>query len=261
MRISLPKAVTSGTVAFEESPISQLGYDSYAKQPEINTDLLAPEPSSLSKFYHEQPKEYQTQGYNPFLFLGHTETDMVPKAGDLIHQKEAKNIEKSTHNPERNSYHIFTPTNEGDVVDYDDMTPPSEVQEPNYYSIKPQKTKKYSKSEEKKQTKKTKRSQKFQKAIVALDETIADNSPAKDDVNIPFDLSSGYNIPLTELDLNAGEVLISDSLKNDTEVIRKGRHATSRSDSEETINEEDESVEPKSKSPTGTRVDFQMHGI
>ena len=232
MRISLPQAVTTASVSFEESPISRLGYDSYAKQHEINTDLLAPEPSSLSKFYHEQPKEYQTQGYNPFLFLGHTGTDMVPEAEELIHQKEAKNIEKSTHKPERSSYHIFTPTNEGDVVDYDDMALPSEVQEPNYYSIKPQKTKKYSKSEEKKQTKKTKRSKKFQKAIVALDETEVDNSPAKDDVNIPFDLSSGYNIPLTDLDLNAGEVLISASLKNDSEIIRKGRHATSRSDSE-----------------------------
>lgn len=257
MRISLPKAVTSASVAFEESPISRLGYDSYAKQTEINTDLLAPEPSSLSKFYHEQPKEYQTQGYNPFLFLGHTETDMVPKAEELIHQKEAKSIEKSTHNPEKSSYHIFTPTNEGDVVDYDDMAVPAEEQEPNYYSTKPQKTKKYSKSQEKKQTKKTKRSKTFQKPIVALDETEADNSP----VNIPFDLSSGYNVPLTELDLNSGEVLISSSLKNDSEIIRKGRHATSRSDSEETADIEEESVEPNSKSPTGTRVDFQMHGI
>lgn len=257
MRISLPKAVTAASIAFEESPISRLGYDSYAKHTEINTDLLAPEPSSLSKFYHEQPKEYQTQGYNPFLFLGHTETDMVPKVEEHIHQKEAKNIEKSTHNPEKSSYHIFTPTNEGDVVDYDDMALPAEDQEPNYYSAKPQKTKKYSKSQEKKQTRKTKRSKKFQKPIVAMDETETDNGP----VNIPFDLSSGYHVPLTELDLNSGEVLISSSLKNDSEIIRKGRHATSRSDSGETADIEEESVEPKNKSPTGTRVDFQMHGI
>ena len=260
MRISLPQAVTSAPIDFEASPISRSGYDSYRNQPEINTDLLAPEPSSLSKFYHDQPKEYQTQGYNPFLFLGHTVTDMVPKVEDQIHQKEAKSIAKSTHNPEKSGYHIFTPLNEGDVVDYDDMALPSEDQEPNYYSAKPQKNKKYSKSQEKKQSKKTKRSKKFQKAIVALDETEAD-TPVKDDVNIPFDLSTGYNVPLTELDLNAGEVLIGSSLKTDSEIIRKGRHATSRSDSEETIDEEEESVEPKSKSPTGTRVDFQMHGI
>lgn len=256
MRISLPRAVTTASVVFEESPISR--YDSYANQPEINTDLLAPEPSSLSKFYHDQPKEYQTQGYNPFLFMRHTETDTVPKVEDQIHQKEPKNIVKSSQNPEKSEYHIFTPTNEGDVVDYDDMALPAEDQEPNYYSAKPQKNKKYSKSQEKKQTKKSKRSQKFQKAIVALDESEVDNSPAKDDVNIPFDLSTGYNIPLTELDLNAGEVLAGSSLKTDSEIIRKGRHATSRSDSEETIHEEEE---PNSKSPTGTRVDFQMHGI
>ncbi|CAO1344787.1 unnamed protein product [Diamesa hyperborea] len=166
MRISLPRAVTTASEVFEESPISR--YDSYANQPQINTDLLAPEPSSLSKFYHDQPKEYQTQGYNPFLFMRHTETDTVPKVAGLIHQKEPKNIVKSSQNPEKSEYHIFTPTNEGDVVDYDDMAVPAEEQEPNYYSAKPQKTK-----------------------------------------------------------------------------------------NEETIHEEEE---PSSKSPTGTRVDFQMHG-
>lgn len=235
MRISLPQAVTSATT-------------SYAQQPEINTDLIAPEPSSLSKFYNDQPKEYQTQDFNSFLFMNQTETDMMPKEEELIHQKEAKNIEKSIHNPEKNSYHTFIPTSDDDVVDYDDMALPSKVQEPNYYSIKSQKTKKYSKSEEKKQTKKSKT---FQKA---LEETEANKSPAKDDVKISLDLSSGYNTPLTDSDLNSGEVLISASLTNDSEIIRKGRHATSRSDSED----EDE---PKNKSPTGTRVDFQMHGI
>lgn len=155
---------------------------------DIRDELTAPVPSSVSNYFQpqlslhlpqQQQQSPQTLGQllgiqqaqqvqqqythpilqqqspiNPFLYLGQL---MLSDPGAyLLPQQRQRHIlptktrseERSIQNQESDSYALYRPNAE-DSVEFVDMLPPDEEQEPNYYVIKPRKFKKFVESDEK----------------------------------------------------------------------------------------------------------------
>lgn len=124
---------------------------------EIKTDLVAPAPTSISQF-HLRPTQEQ------FLYAA-----LLHNARFLPFEMESQEDEPTAeaHDNEENTYTVYRPFPE-DNPQFVDMLPPPESQnEPDYYAVKPRKTKKYSKAlEEGKQKKQlTKEDKKSQESF------------------------------------------------------------------------------------------------
>lgn len=221
MRLPVPEIIYITT----QSPLDDHG--------EINRDLVAPAPSSLSQYYQEQPEQqhfYQPTHHNlnasPFLYNGQLVlVEMLPQL------RESKNIEENSPNHAERSYSLYRPSPQ-DNPQFADMLPPSEKQnEPNYYAIKLKKNKKYSEVEhaDKKSLKKK------------------ENSSLKNVVDQSLNKQQVY--PEEEEE-------IASKLPDSSENVRKEREASDKE--EEDHEEDDDSVEISAPS---SRLDFQMHGI
>jgi hypothetical protein len=175
--LHLPEAAHSTTPsAIDEQEAAQSG---------IHTDLVAPAASSRSQFYqphsypnlplfhalqqdarqyiqHKALAEAQHQAQlSPFLYTGplimiHPGDSHTISHQLIVQPKEPRDIDHDSpaHGP--NTYILYRP-HPVDNPQFVDMLPPTEEQEePNYYGIKPKKTKKYSADGEKKKPKKGK---------------------------------------------------------------------------------------------------------
>lgn len=206
---------------------------------QINTDLVAPQASSISLYsqllnypqpsFFQQPAHLQTAPNFPFLYT--IPAVLIGSRGNL-HQP--RNLEESTENEsqsqERSSYSLYRPSPE-DNPEFMDMQPPSEQQsEPNYYAMKPRKNKKYSEADEKeKKYLKKKVAESLKSKIVKDHET---EEPKDDEA-------------------------ISTKLTNDSvETIRKERETSSEN---EDLKEESSDYDSVESAPS-SRLDFQMHG-
>jgi hypothetical protein len=120
-----------------------------APESELKTDLTAPEYTSFSEFYQHQPNDPQSRFLTPFFFNGHLIPVMVE------HHDESTEANSSDENDNGNTYKLYRPSAH-ENPQFIDMEPPSETQdEPDYYTEKPRKTKKYLKAQE--ETKKDKK--------------------------------------------------------------------------------------------------------
>lgn len=143
----------------------------------------------------------------------------------VIQPDEIKNIEKSTQDQGVNSYILYRPS-PGENPQFVDMQPPSEQQdEPDYYTVKPRKTKKYSSTDDK-QKKYLKGSNLKEKIVPDFD---YDDQP-----------------------LSSAEVTESPKAVNESDSAREEREAESK--------EEDENANSMETSAPASRLDFQMHG-
>lgn len=82
--------------------------------------------------------------------------------------RPAENIAKNTQSPERGSYDLYRPSVEDNLQFVDMLPPPQSQEEPDYYAVKPKKTKKYSATDEKE--KKYKKFENLKAKIVKLDD-------------------------------------------------------------------------------------------
>lgn len=198
---------------------------------EDRIDLVPPKFESISQYnqpqtlsqvlgIHQhsfiQPIMQQQGPIAPFLYLG-------PLLYSNHQQKLPQESQKDhSEDQEENSYVIYRPSHDDELVD---LSPPSIKQEPNYYSIKPRKFKKYQ-EENKKSTPKS--IDDLKKRI-----KIAEIESSDDELEPPTNLNSEE---------------IHRSLSDNIRVARDLLTAASRDDYE--IKE----------SPPTSRLDFQMHG-
>lgn len=216
--------------------------DPPAEESDITIDLIAPKPSSLSQ-YNQQQELLQPEIY---------EQNLPPKINPLLigplillnlpvesRHNYTKDTEKNSQISEENTYILYRPdpTENQELVD---MLPPPESQdEPNYYMLKPRKSKKFSETKEKKSIK--------MKEINAIKQRIAKNED---------ELKAEPTILTKTPFSDSQNILISAKLTNES-VQRNARNAERRSSSE--VEETDELDFPQTSGPA-TRIDFQMHG-
>lgn len=117
-----------------------------APESELKTDLTAPEYTSFSEFYQHQPNdEPQSRFLTPFFFDGQLIPVMVEHHDEST---EANSSEESNNDDDGNTYKLYRPSVH-ENPQFIDMEPPAENQdEPDYYTEKPRKMKKYSKAQE-----------------------------------------------------------------------------------------------------------------
>lgn len=164
-------------------------------------------------------------------------------------ETEVESTERSSQSQEESSFDSYS-SFYGENSQFVDMLPPAQNQEePNYYAMKPRKSKKYSASEEKKKYKKH-NSGDLKAKIVKLNDY--DDYEANQEAN--------------DYPLNADEIIVTPKVTNESESLRKQRDAKSHSDEAQ---DEEESASATSveasetsveTSAPSSRLDFQMHG-
>jgi hypothetical protein len=184
------KSDYSGLVAPLPGSISQY------YQPYIQQQPAVIQPQTLGQILAIQPPQHfahpllqQNTQINPFLYLG--QGLMVVDPGELHIQEikvpvpiaspaKKKSLEKNSPSQEKNSYVLYRPSVE-DRPAFVDMLPPSETQEPNYYTVKPKKSKKYSEKDAVK-SKKVKASEDLKKQIKTEEYDSAEDESREDAV-------------------------------------------------------------------------------
>lgn len=196
-------------------------------QNELKTDLTAPLFSSLSQYYQLQA----LQPRSPYIIM-------------MLGSQPTKTINTDELPSDQNSYKLYRPT-ASENPQFVDMRPPSlpskDQSEPNYYSIKPRKNKKYSPNSEK-----TKKYSKPEN----LKENIVQNEEVNVTSNIDHETAPSENLyDEDDIPQNSEDITTSEKQTNDSE----------EGEIEAEPSEESE-VELEEISQPSTRLDFQMHG-
>ncbi|CRK99899.1 CLUMA_CG013202, isoform A [Clunio marinus] len=195
----------------------------------LRTELVAPHPSSVSQYFvhHYYPPPHiisQLSKQSPFLYTG--PLILMEHTSEMFQPKYTKNTEKSIENQKRDSYDVYRPSAD-ENPQFVDMFPPQDNQdEPNYYTMKARKSKKYSETESKeKKPPKAKVNDNSKEQVVDDGES----EPTQ------YETSSSEEISSKE----AEDERVQDDHKNDND---------------------DEENESEEISAPASRLDFQMHG-
>lgn len=175
---------------------------STTNESEIKTDLVAPAPTSISQFYH-----HPTQEQFLYAALLHN-ARFLPF--EIESQREQQEPSSTTDNQdeEENSYKVYRPYPEENPQFVDMMPPPETQNEPDYYAVKPRKSKKYSKAHEEGKQKKqfTKEDKKSQETFRKERESDTEKSQSENVENQQeqHDQSDDYSVeqsaPASRLD-------------------------------------------------------------
>lgn len=224
---SIALRVQQGT---RSSPVSEDRIDLVPPKFESISQYNQPQTLSQLLNIHQhsfiQPIVQQQGPITPFLYLGPLIYSNNPRPQQQLNRQQENQEENSRADHEQeNTYVIYRPSAE-EEHELVDLAPPPAEQEPNYYSLKPRKFKKYQEAEDKKN---------LPKSIEDLKKRIkiAEIESADDELEQPHNLNSEE---------------IHRSL---SENIRAARDLlTAASDDDYEIKE----------SPPTSRLDFQMHG-
>jgi hypothetical protein len=173
-----------------------------APESELETDLTAPEYTSFSEFYQHQPNEPQSRFLTPFFF----NNQLIPVM--VEHHDESTETNSSEEVDDGNTYKVYRPSVH-ENPQFIDMEPPAENQdEPDYYTEKPRKTKKYLKAQE--ETKKDKKvvkkeveeeeEESEEKSDVVQPEAEAENESKEQQTQQNDDYSVEESAPASRLD-------------------------------------------------------------
>lgn len=175
--------------------------------------------------------------------------------------RPAENIEKSTQSPERGSYDLYRPSVEDNPQFVDMLPPPQTQEEPDYYAVKPKKTKKYSANDEKE--KKYKKFENLKAKIVKLDDydEAELNQEANDYPAEESSTQSSEESARTQRETDSEDA--EETSEGDAKETAEG-DAKEASEGEQENSEEIEAAEATDSSietsAPSTRLDFHMNG-
>lgn len=202
--------------------------DQESSETYLNTDLRAPEASSISQYYHEQ-NQAQTNFFQPSDLLS-TFLRSFMIVGPRAPQQELK----ETKNTDSLEAYALDKEELNENVQLSDMLPPPKQDNPNYYGLSKRKNKKYSATDDKNK-KYLKVSDEKNKGSIDREE----ESESSEESNNEESPSSNYE----KVELYT---------EPNTDSDRQGRDLVSSHE-----DQDEESVE--TSAPT-SRLDFQIHG-
>lgn len=171
--------------------------------------------------------------------------------------KAAENIEKSTQSPERGSYDLYRPSVEDNPQFVDMLPPPQSQEEPDYYAVKPKKTKKYSAADEKE--KKYKKFENLKAKIVKLDDY--DEAELNQEANdYPAGSEESSTQSLEENERTQREADAGDEEGDPEQVQEDDQEKTQGGEQSEEIEAAEATDSSVETSAPASRLDFHMNG-